>query len=202
MESTTEIANMALSHLGIGKEISNLDDEKSQEARACRRFFNSVRDVVLRDFDWAFASKIVALALIEEDPNSEWAYSYRLPSDCIAPRRILSGTRTDTNSSEIAYLRGQDDDGQLIYTDEPEAYLEYTKRETRVQFYPSDFGIAMSLRLAAYIAPQLTGGDPFKVGARAMQFYTSYEIPKAQANSLNEQRPDQPPDAESIRARN
>src|SRR5665648_440114 len=96
MSSATEICNMALGHLASGKEIANLETERSAEAIACRRFFDSARDAVLRDFSWPFATKIKALSLIEEDPNSEWAYSYRYPTDCLNFRRILSGTRTDT----------------------------------------------------------------------------------------------------------
>ena len=76
--SKTEIANLAISHLGIGKTIANLELEKSQEAIACRRFYDTVRDSSLRDFPWPFAGKIQALALV----SNEWLYAYQYPSDC------------------------------------------------------------------------------------------------------------------------
>lgn len=87
MSSSTEISNMALSHLAISREIAALDTERSQEAQACRRFYETVRKTVLRDYPWPFATKFATLALVEDDPNSEWDFSYRYPSDCLNARR-------------------------------------------------------------------------------------------------------------------
>lgn len=200
MNSSTEICNLALSHLGISKQIADIDSEKSNEARACRLFFETTRDMILRDFAWPFATKIVTLGLVETNPNDEWAYSYRMPSDCLFDRRILSGIRTDTQDSKIPYRIIQDETGLLILTDQSEAKLEYTVRESRVNLWPEDFCIVVSFRLASYIAPQLTAGDPFKLGDRAIKFY-EYEKGKAQANAFNEQQSDKTQDAESIRIR-
>jgi len=200
VESSTEICNLALSHLAINSQISNLDSESSAEARACRLFFNITRDAVLRDFAWPFATKIETLSLVEANPNDEWDYSYRVPSDCLFHRRILSGVRNDTQDSKIPYRIIQDDDGLLILTDQSDAELEYTIRESRVNHWFSDFCLAMSFRLASYIAPQVTGGDPFKLGDRAIKFY-QYELAKAQNNAFNEQQSDAKIEAESIRAR-
>src|SRR5688572_11149621 len=111
MASETEIANLALSHLGVGKEIANLETERSQEAVACRRFYDTARDATLRDFSWPFATKIAVLGLIEADPNDEWDYSYRYPSDCLQLRRILSGVRNDTRDSRVPFKLAHDDSG-------------------------------------------------------------------------------------------
>lgn len=202
MATRTEIANLALSHLGIGKEIANLDNEKSQEAVTMRRFYDQTRDAVLRDFPWSFATRFGALALVAAPPTetSEWDYSYRYPTDCLMLRRIQTDVRIDTNQSRIVFKTGRDSQGQLIYTDEANAKVEYTFREEDPSRYPADFILAFSLRLAHYAAPRLTGGDPFKLGNRAIQLYLQ-EISMAQASSGNETVPDQVPDAEAIRAR-
>lgn len=200
MESPTEICNLALSHLGISKQIANIDSENSTEAKACRIFFTTVRDAILRDFAWPFATKIAELGLVEENPNDEWAYSYRMPSDCLFDRRILSGIRTDNQDSKIPYKITQDATALLIFTDQSDAELEYTVREPRVNLWPSDFCIAVSFRLASYIAPMLTGGDQFKLGDRAIKYY-QFELGKAQSNAFNEEQPDKKVEAESIRAR-
>ena len=88
--STTEIANLALGHLGIGKDIANLDTESSQEAKAMRRYYDICRRTVLQEFTWPFATKFVTLGLVEEDPTDaeEWAFSYRYPADCLFLRRL------------------------------------------------------------------------------------------------------------------
>src|SRR3990172_6032289 len=130
MASEVDICNMALSHLGNSKEIAILATEKSEEAAACRRFYETARDTVLRDFAWPFATRILSLGLVEEDPNDEWAYAYRYPTDCLLLRRLLSGLRHDNRQSRAPYRVARDDDGLVIYTDLAEAQMEYTVRET------------------------------------------------------------------------
>jgi hypothetical protein len=200
MASETEIANLALSHLNIGKEIANLETEKSEEAGACRRFYDTARDETLRDFAWPFATKFVTLAPVADNPTTEWGKSYRYPSDCVFFRRILSGLRNDTRQSRVPYKVTQDAAGLLIFTDLADAVAEFTIRETDPSKYPSDFTMAFSMRLAALIAPRLTGGDPFKVGERAMRLY-QIEIERARATAFNEQQNEEPPESEFIRAR-
>lgn len=201
MASKTEICNLALSHLGISKPIANVDTEQSQEASACRVFFNTTRQLVLRDFQWPFATKIIALELVEEDPNDEWKYSYRYPTNCINFRRVLSGIRNDERSTRETYRIVNDSSGQLIYTDQNEAEAEYTLDVTNTEILPPDFVMALSYRLAAYIAPRLTAGDPFKLGDKSAQLY-QIEISRAAASAYNEEQPEQLPDSEFISARN
>lgn len=200
MASSTEICNMALSHLGVGKEIANIETEQSQEASACRRFYDIARDYTLRDFLWPFVRRYQALGLVAEEPNTEWAFSYRYPTDCLKIHKILSPRRNDTRQSKISYMIAQDSVGRLIFTDIEDAEIIYTQKETDPDKYPPDFIMALSFRLAAYIAPRLTSGDPFKLGDRAMQMY-SIEISKAAANSVNEQQAEEEVESELIRAR-
>lgn len=200
MASDTEIANLALSHIGIGREIAALETEASEEAAACRRFFTTARDATFRDFPWPFAREFFTLGLVEEDPNDDWGYSYRYPSDCVQIHRILSGVRHDDRQTRVSYNVGQDSDGLLIFTDEEDAKIEYTKRVTDVERYPPDFIMAFSFRLAHLVAPRLTGGDPFKVGERALQMYL-FEISRAQASSVNEQQVDEDRTSEFERTR-
>lgn len=198
--STTAIANLAISHLGIGKEIANLITERSAEAQACRRFYETARDITLRDFSWPFATKINALGLVEEDPNDEWGFSYRYPTDCLKLRRILSGIRNDTRQTRIPYRVTRDESGLLIYTDAEDAELEYTINESDVGRFPPDFVMALSFLLAGYVAPRLTGGDPFKLGNRALELY-QFELSKARSSAANEEQPDDLPESEFIRTR-
>jgi hypothetical protein len=200
MSQSTKIANLALSHLGVGKEIGNLTTERSEEALACRMFYDQVGDIVLRDFAWPFATRIEKLALITEKPNLEWSYSYQYPSDCVMLRRILSGQRLDTPDSRVPFRLALGTGGQVILTDSNQAQAEYTARVSQVSVFPQDFVMAYSLRLAAYIAPRVTGGDPFKMGDRALQLY-GLEISKAMAMAASESQPDFTPDSEFIRAR-
>ena len=200
MSTKTEIANIALSHLGVGKEVANLETENSQEANAMRRFYDISREQVLRDFNWPFATKELALGLVETQPTTEWTYSYRYPADCLKLRRIFSGLRNDTRQSRVPFKLVRDTVGRLIYTDMIDAFMEYTFAETDASRFTADFVQALAARMAAYAAPRLTSGDPFKMGERAYKLYV-LEISRAQASAANEVQDEQKTDAEWINSR-
>lgn len=200
MATNTEISNLAISHLGISKEIANLDTEKSNEAAACRRFLPIAIEETLKAFAWPFATKFVALALVEENPTAEWAFAYQYPSDCLEFRRIISGIRNDNRQSRVPYRIVYGDKGTLIYTDKDLAEAEYTVRITDTSRFSSLFLIALSFRVAAFVAPRLTAGDPYKLGQAAMQNFV-ITISQAKAQAANEEQQEQEPDSEFIRAR-
>lgn len=200
MPSPTEIANMALSDLGNGKEIQNLENEKSTEGQTMRRFFDVARDATQRDFPWSFTTTFASLALVSEDPTTEWSFAYRYPTDCLKLRRIFSGTRNDSRASRVPYKIGRDSAGLLIYTDMEDAEIEYTASVTDTNKFPPDFTLAFSHRLAMYGAPRICGEDPFKIGDRAAKLYM-FEISIAESANANEQQDEEEPDAGSIQAR-
>jgi hypothetical protein len=200
MTSKTEISNLALSHLGISSDIANLDTEKSEEATACRRFYELAKKSTLSDIDWTFATKFETLGLIEENPTSEWRYSYRYPVGCLNFRRILSGLRNDTPESRVPYIILTDDAGKIIYTDEQNAESEYTQDVTDTTLFSEEFVLALSFRLAAYVAPRVTGGDPFKLKKDMLAQY-GIEIKNAKKKNMNELQVELPPESEFIRTR-
>lgn len=200
MSTKEQIANMALRAIGVGKTISDLDTDTSAEAVACRTFWETIRDEVLSDFPWPFATKFATLGLVEEDPTDEYQYSYRYPSDCLKLRRILSGARHDSRQTRVHYRVGQDTQGKLIYTDEQDAQVEYTLRETNTERFPSDLVLALSYKLAAAIAPSNAKGDPFKLVEKMLSLY-EMQIGKAKANAANEDQPDENPESQFIRER-
>lgn len=188
----TEIANMAISHLGSGKVIADLDSDRSQEGAACRQFWKIAYEWMQRDFAWPFLTKTAALTLVASDPNDEWSYSYRYPPDCAVARRIPSGIRNDTLETEVKYTVMRDDTGLLIYTDEEDAELEYGIRDTSTALWPADFCLALSYLLASLIAPRIAAGDPFQralIAEKMFRLTDGY----AKANARNEERLDNPP---------
>jgi hypothetical protein len=199
-KSETAICNLALGHLGISTEINNLSTERSAEASACRRYFSTAKDASLRDLRCPFATKFKTLSLVENNPNQEWSFSYRYPSDCLFFRRILSGTRNETSDTRVPYKIASDEIGKLIYTDRHNAECEYTKIVDNQMLWPDDFILAVSYLLASLIAPRLTKGDGLKLGDRAYELYNLMKH-TTEANADSEQQGEVPPEAESIRAR-
>jgi len=198
--SVTDICNMALSHLGIGKELANMETDTGENASACRRFYENCRDNMLSDFPWPFATVTTDLGLVEEDPNDEWSFSYRYPSNSLMLKRIFSGTRNDTIQSRVPYRITRDATGLLIFTDWEDATMEYTFKETDPGRFPPDFIMALSALLAFTIAPRIAKGDPFKLGDRAYNIY-QVKLAEAKASAANEEVPDQTPESEFIRER-
>ncbi len=201
MASKTDIANMALTHIGVGFQISNLDADTSEEAKAIRSFYITARDFMQIDFPWPFITRSVALGLVEETPTTEWAFSYRYPAPCQKVRRIFSSIRNDNRQTRVSYLIYSDDVGKLIYTDAEDACIEYSVKSTEEDKWPADYVLAFSYLLAFYVAPRLTKGDAFKMGEKAFKLYRA-QLAVAEQRSLNEEQPDPIPESEFVRSRN
>lgn len=197
----TSISNAALSHLGVTSRIADLDTDKSKEAIACRTFFDQARAELLRDFVWSFASKIVTLAKVADNPNIDWAYSYRVPVDKIRCIRILNGiSRFEVRETRIAFKLSNDSAGALIYTDQPDAQLEYIFDQTDLSQAPPDFNATCSLLLAAYIGPQVMAGDKYNLRRTAFEMY-QVKLGYARMNDANEGQGDDFPDSEFVTVR-
>lgn len=200
MSSKTQIANLAIAHLGTAKLISNVETESSTEAIICRQYLDTAIEASLRDFNWPFATRIIALSLIETFSTGEWKYSYRYPSDCLRIKRILSGIRNDTNQSRVPYKVLKDDAARIVYVDEENAEAEYTQRVLDPSFFPPDFQMALSYRLAMYISPTLSKGESLSVIKNLNTLY-EIELSRAMASSINEEQVDVEVESEFTRAR-
>jgi hypothetical protein len=104
--SSAVIANRALFHLGVAGVITNLDTDVTIAGKACRQFYApAVRDT-LEAHDWRCALKQSSLTLVETFASSEtreWLYAYRLPEDCLVPRRIVWGVRMPAAEQEYPF---------------------------------------------------------------------------------------------------
>ena len=116
MSSSTEIANLATSHLAVSSSIGNLDTSTGPLATACRRFFDVAMNTWQRDFPFGMATTRVTLGLVQSDPNDEYQYEYRYPSDCQYIVRIVSGFITDNRQTELQFKIMRDATGRVIWT--------------------------------------------------------------------------------------
>ena len=189
-----------MSHLGVAKEIADVETEQSQEAVTCRRFYRDALKCVFRDFPWSFATRTQALALVAENPDAEWSYSYAYPTDCSRLNKIQSGTSFDNRSTRVNYRLENNGSQLLIYTNQQNAVAEFVQYTENIDLYPPDFKMAFSFFLAALTAPRLTKGDPFKMKSEMMAMYYQW-LSEAKANGLNEEQwPSEPP-SDLIRGR-
>lgn len=195
MASKTEIANLALAHIGSGKTITNVETEESQEAKAVRAVWDIVRDVMLRRAPWNFATGFSTPGFISSDPAPKWAKAYQLPADYVCMRVINTGITAEADA-EIPYRVV----GRQLYSNLASITIEYTKRVEDTGLWSPDFVEAFSYRLASYIAPRLSAGDPFKRGQLALQLF-ALSVGEAMGNNANEEVPEPPGESPSIAAR-
>lgn len=150
MASEVEICNLGLSHV-TAYGIQSLD-ERTKEARECKRLYAPARDAMLESHDWAIARKRKPLALLDET-YSGWDYAYAWPSDCIMPRRIYDPAEA-MGSEKIKFEFAVNDalNRRVILTNEAEAELIYTAKVTDANLYTSMMIDALSYRLASDLA--------------------------------------------------
>lgn len=191
------ISNMALRRLGVSLRISALDED-SESAALCNEVYADLRDEVLRAWPWPFATTVVALALIEEEPTTEWGYAYQMPSDCLRSLRIVDHHRFVNPDRRIPFKIVAGDNGKVIHTNQPEAELEYIKAITDPARFDGDFASALAWRMAMEIGLPLARDQALT--DRATQYYIA-AVRGAEANAMNESYPDEDPDAGYIRAR-
>lgn len=212
--STVGICNMALQALAVKRQIASIT-ENSTDAVACAAFYDTTRDDILREFNWPFARQYATLVLVGGTSTVpvtlDYQYSYRVPADCLLPRRIQSGNRMDTMETRIPFIVGADTTGGLIFTDfavvaataaaPQQPVLEYTAEVLDETKFASDFTQAFAFKLAFYIAPATSlGGDSGKLGARAYQLYQD-TMARAEARALNGQALDPMPESSFITTR-
>lgn len=157
MGSAVDSCNVALSHLGNARRVAAIDPpDGSAEADYCATFYPLSVTEMLEAADWSFARKRVALAPAPTNESTVWQYAYELPSDCLVPRRILTGdaSKFDQDSAQF------DVEGDVLYTNQAEAVLLYTRPVSDPTKFSPSFDASLSLLLASYLAgPILKGSE-------------------------------------------
>jgi hypothetical protein len=164
-----DISNLALGMLGSTLTISNVSSDTSAQAKVIRRHFQSSLETLLERYRWGFATKIEALAKVEEAPNDGvYAFSYRCPSDCLVIQKIgIESALQDAEDYQDELNKYEEffDDagGILIYTNIDEVYARYTKNVDSSIAFPNHFGRGLAAQLALDIAPSIITNNFAKV---------------------------------------
>jgi len=157
----TTICNLALGRLGSQRILDITED--SVEGRACALQYPMVRDELLRMHRWNFAIKRDTLTALASAPAFGWGKQYTLPSDCLRVLQLNAWEETEVP-------RKWEVEGRFLLTDEDTAQIKYVKRETDPAIYDSVFIAALSCKLAAMIAKDVTGSSTM-----ATEALTEYE---------------------------
>lgn len=149
MATVIDICNFALDKLGHGSITSTNDGTKA--ADLCKRNWDLVRDQVLRDHPWNFATKRYVTSPVVASPVWGFSYEHPLPSDYL---RLLEIKLLSTGEYVI--------EGKSILSNESALYLRYIARVIDPTQYDALFLDAVSSRLAFELCEALTQSNTKK----------------------------------------
>ncbi|CAB4126636.1 Tail tubular protein Gp11 [uncultured Caudovirales phage] len=141
--SELDICNRALGLLGAASIVSI--DGTEQAADLCRRFLPGLRDELLRNHPWKFATKRALLPASATAPAWGPGYSYPLPTDCL---RVLE---LDAEAGDGWAVEGD----AIVTSLTAPLSIRYTARITDTTKWNVSFCSVMAARLAADLAMSL-----------------------------------------------
>ena len=142
----TDICNRAIDLAGGQRQ--GIIDDSSEEGRLCQLHFPFIRDKLLYDHDWNFASTFEELAKQDQTPISDkWDYAYDLHSNIIRFRGFADSNPT----YEIGYFENK----KQLYTNENSPIeVRYTSNAV-ITTWSQGFLEAMMYTLAAELSRTL-----------------------------------------------
>lgn len=226
MTAPIDLYNRALSRIGTDQFLND-PQEKSKAGTLFRQWYDTcVRDTLV-DAAWNFATRVVALALLDGDPPPGWGFKYAYPTDCLQARNLSdsSGTRTYLSGifacapcqpqiddwagfprNPVPFIvmsesTGVDASRRIICTDLDEAFLVYTANVTDPNLFSDGFNNAVVWRIAAEISSTFLGAPTGPQVAQTCGKYYRDALATAGAQMLNESGADYPRQSEAILAR-
>lgn len=186
--ATTKVTvmNRALAAVGqAAKAKIALPDEDTSDARTVRRFWDETLDSFLEEAWWSWATKYSTLSQDDSTAPEDWGYAYKLPADCVAPRRLVGNVPEEVPPFE----EGVSANGiKVLWTDKQAAELEYTARIEDFNYWSGAAIRAFSLALAVDIAPAFKGSR--KQTQELMALYQdALERARVASHNRQERRP-------------
>jgi hypothetical protein len=195
MASETQIAKLALQHIGDRYDITDLTEE-SVEAEQVNLIFDDTRDWLLRQHSWNFAKKFASPAALTGTVPNNFDYMYTYMTDAVRVNGVVDPLNANT---VIKYEVARNaSDVKVILTDQDSAEFFYTARITNTAQFDPEFTMAFSYALAAKLAMPLTG-DRAIMGD--MSTLARNIVNSAWETDSNEGLADTIPDADWIQAR-
>jgi hypothetical protein len=154
---------LALSALLLKRQISDVDADSSSEIKVLNTHYETAFNATLEDLDLDATSGIKTLELLEEEPNTLWSYAYKYPTNCVFLRRIRSPVLKDNRTTQIPRKTGIHSAQKVIFTNEPEAVIEYIPDDVPLAALSPNAGLAIAYRLAILSSNLIVGKGSVKI---------------------------------------
>jgi hypothetical protein len=177
------VANLALQKIKAKRLISSLN-ETSPEANAINTCYDIVRDELLEENPWSFATKRFALAQLVETPvftDDGCKYSYSLPNDFLVVAAI-------SDRFALWKIEANANGEKRLVSDSRSLKIKYIFRNDNPATYTAKFLKAFSTKLAHELCFHITEAAKY-----AESLYKQYEVELVSAISKDSQSgsPDQ-----------
>lgn len=142
--STTDIDICAHALVMIGAEPLTSFTDGTTESKACSNLYETtVRDQLSR-YRWRFASALVQLSRLDDEPVARWDAAYQLPTD------MLSLTSVYVNDKPVDFDRFED----RVFCDVDSATEVYAEGIYRIdeRFWPPYFITLIEYQMASLLA--------------------------------------------------
>lgn len=143
MPGETDVINVALRLVGAEPIVSLTDGTPS--ANVADDLYEEVRDDLLRQNPWNFATKRRKLAQSAIIPVFEFERAFPLPDDWI---RTISVHDNDAGHGTVLYRHEQVGEQNVIMASSDEIWVRYVARVTDPNLMSSDFRRALAVALA------------------------------------------------------
>jgi hypothetical protein len=176
VQSVADIVNLSLVRIGYKKSIGNLYDG-SEASRVALRIYGQTRDALIRDGDWDFAERNIAMTLLKQAPANgyvppvvwssayppiPWFFEYAYPADCLKDRAVKGTPLVLPNFDPQPNVYSVDNDTafnpaqRVILCNVPNALLVYAGQVTDPTTMSVDFIELLAAALGRRLAPALT----------------------------------------------
>jgi hypothetical protein len=149
MVSELSIANQALGYLGANLIVSF--DEPSTSAELMRSNYPFIRDAVMTEVAWTFATDRIASTTGDLDGWGKM-YKHAVPLDWLQVLRVFHDVSRSVNRRANDWSR----EGNFILTKEPTVYMWGIKRIVDTSLFSAAFVQCLATRLAADLCMAIT----------------------------------------------
>lgn len=184
--SAVDVVNLGLVRIGYADRIGSMF-EGSKAAKAALDIYSQTRDALLREGDYGFAERNVAMTLLKQapvggyfppnvwngtvNPPPPWTYEYTYPADCLKVRSVKPIPLFVQNFDPQPNVFAVENDAffnpnqKVILCNVPNAMLVYTGQVTNPDVWENDFVEEFADALAKRLSPLLASADMAKLSA-------------------------------------
>lgn len=150
MASEVSICNQAISWLG-GNLIISLDDA-TVEAQLCKANYAPLRDAVMEEGKWTFATRRLELAQSATLPGFGYARAYVIPPEVLSVIMATENQDNKNNTDNLDWRREE----RFVLSDTERVFAKCIIRIEDPSLFSDMFVQALASRIAADIAIALT----------------------------------------------